>query len=455
LDSKSNRVSGIPISGCLAVAFLLATTRWGSYIHAGPVYLTDLLFFAALSHFIVGLHTRRRLIAATGIRFEAPASLVFFILWVILRWISSGDLSMVALRDSAPYMYALFAVLAGYSMLASDTYGRLATSRILIFALRLHAAWFFVVQVVWPALPASLPALDPSQTVHLFSVRNDVDTALAGVYAAWLLRDVINGKKYAFFSACLMGLIWGAIFQTGSRAGMGGAVIPFVAMLISLIRRRGLINGPRAMLMAFSPVVFTAALVSLPATSIGQRFITTFTGHASSGGVNAQGTANARFQAWDILFQYSAEGVSRFVTGVGFGPDFMHNSGAIYALVGEGDGGTTRSPHSFWVGTLIRLGVIGLIAFGILLIVVLRVAANGPSLSEAEPLYVLNILVVVALIAPFSLGVVLESPFGAVPFYWACGVILGYRQLGVQGLRRAQAPLYPARLSEGAVSASR
>jgi hypothetical protein len=48
-----------------------------------------------------------------------------------------------------------------------------------------------------------------------------------------------------------------------------------------------------------------------------------------------------------------------------------------------------------------------------------------PVLVE-EPLLFLASVIAMGLLIPATLGVVLESPFGAVPFFWATGILLAY-----------------------------
>lgn len=131
----------------------------------------------------------------------------------------------------------------------------------------------------------------------------------------------------------------------------------------------------------------------------------------------------------------------RDVVGVGFGPNFLVDSKADVTLFGGGID-VVRSPHNYLVGTWARLGLIGLaIALALTLIgwrLAYRVVSRGQArLSDAD---VLAILLVVTVPLVAFVGVVLESPFGAIPYFWALG------HLGV--LARAGGFTTPSRRTE-------
>jgi hypothetical protein len=124
--------------------------------------------------------------------------------------------------------------------------------------------------------------------------------------------------------------------------------------------------------------------------------------------------------------RYVLSDARRTATGVGFGPDFVTDSGTSFALEGT-EYEDVRSPHNYLVGTLARLGV-----FGALLAGSVMVAAAGLGLrvlrSRPDTVSVLAALLVLALPVPALLGVILESPFGAIPYFWAVGHLARHLQ---------------------------
>jgi hypothetical protein len=107
----------------------------------------------------------------------------------------------------------------------------------------------------------------------------------------------------------------------------------------------------------------------------------------------------------------------------------MVDSGAIYKLTSKSDT-NTRAPHSWWVDVQARLGLAGiLLALLLCLNVARRVRVVVGPAGKDHGLLTIASLVVLSLIPPLSFGVIMESPFGALPFYWCSGVILGYAAL--------------------------
>jgi O-antigen ligase len=139
----------------------------------------------------------------------------------------------------------------------------------------------------------------------------------------------------------------------------------------------------------------------------------------------ATGTARARRLAWQAIEIYLENNNTRNWTGVGFGPDFLHDSGGDILLLG-GSTEDVRQPHDYVINTWARLGLIGLIMIiGIALFGIRIIAKIGRS-PQLIGLDIVAIAVAVGLPISACYGVVLESPFGALPVWWALGY-LGYR----------------------------
>jgi len=76
------------------------------------------------------------------------------------------------------------------------------------------------------------------------------------------------------------------------------------------------------------------------------------------------------------------------------------------------------------VGSFARLGLVGLMLLVSLVLRVLRQIVRHRRRIASDELLVCASLLVVAILVVASLGVVLEAPFGSVPFWWAAGILL-------------------------------
>jgi O-antigen ligase len=164
---------------------------------------------------------------------------------------------------------------------------------------------------------------------------------------------------------------------------------------------------------------FTMAAI-LVATPAGQRLTETFD---LDGGQMENMTASARVTVYGKVLSYVSESPARIVAGVGMGPDFLTAADAT----GDYDPGETlgvRSPHNFLLGTFARLGIVGvvlqLLVVGLGYVLAWQVARTGTQ----DLLTQLAALLVAAMPVAAAVGVVLESPFGAVPYYWAYGTLV-------------------------------
>ncbi|MGH8940709.1 MAG: O-antigen ligase family protein, partial [Actinomycetes bacterium] len=186
----------------------------------------------------------------------------------------------------------------------------------------------------------------------------------------------------------------------------------FSPRLARSVRRR-LMAGTAAL----GVVLFGVVLIGTPA---GQRLTETFDPDAST---PSSATAGARLHVYQLVIDYVAESPGRVIGGVGMGPDFLTESGATPAY----DPGETlgvRSPHNFALGTLARLGVVGAALHVAVVAIGYVLAGRLLSRPHVDELTALAALIVVAVPVAGLVGVVLESPFGAIPYYWGYGMLL-------------------------------
>lgn len=410
------------VAGILAVCLSVAFGRWGSYLGKAPLFLTDFLVTAALSNSILAwLSLRRRKRGSLHLR--APVLLLGLGTYALVRLLAGWELGFLAVRDGAPYVYAIFGLVgwAGAGLVRDS--GLTRGSRYLEWALRLHVLWLSVA-LVSPDVPLSLPVVSVTQEIHILTPRSDFDTAISGAFLGILMVRVLSGQRrrldYMWLGLCFL-----VILMSPSRAGLLGAASAVALCWILLGCSKGLGRYGHTNLAVLTIIIIVMIILVLPHTKVGLRLTGTYGSSASEEAMNARGTTEARSSAWPVVVAYTMTDTRRSILGVGFGSDFMCDSGAAILLNGSFvDGPTaTRSPHNYWIGTLARLGIIGLALVLTLSATLLTTLFRARRRLVKDDFLLTTSLIPVALLLPATFGVVLESPFGAVPFFWCVGVV--------------------------------
>lgn len=426
-----SRTSGRTIAGGLAVALLLFGTRWGSYLgYGGVVLLSDVLMAGAVLLTVIRSMRGTSVLPRGASTSAVPWAILVLGVYAVGRFLLGGDFSFVAIRDAAPYIYVLLGLLGFYAVRRATADQRDRTARLFVVALAAHAIWYSVVLAL-PDLPTFLPLLNATQEVYVFSTRPDVDCAFIGVLAAYLLWRALRFRKHVPLLLALSAACWVPITLSTSRAGLLGAATASAVVLLLVLtdaRRPPL----RRVAVGFTVVIVGLIGLGLVLTSdVGSKFIATVDPAAAATdageGEVGVGTARARANSWSHLTEWIAEDPARATVGVGFGPDFLSDSGSTVLLVGSGleEDVTPRSPHNYWLGSLARLGGIGLTLLVAAVALVLWSSWRARSLERDDGFALIVALVVSSLVLPASFGVVLESPFGAIPFWWSVGCVLG------------------------------
>lgn len=424
--AHSRRTKGL--AGVAVVAYLLATGRWGSHIGYAPLYLTDLLLAVTLYGTLLKmLVARERILASPRLFHWAFSLLVLFFFWAFIRFVFSPALTLVAIRDAAPYLYCIVAALGTYSYTRSSEGHRQRTVQIIKWALLFHLIWVTVV-VAAPFLRGHIPNI-PFAGIKPFTLRGDYDSAIVGVTACFFLRRLLSGegdrKDVLMVVWCVLTVAW-----VGTRAGL---IASFVAIMLTLGLLFGRhLTGPqkraKRMLVVLAPILILGLVFFVPQTPAGAKLLSGF-GITSFGveGGKGEGTYRARLNAWPAVVSYSAEDPVRLLAGVGFGPSFLAESGADALLTGlssDEDRGT-RSPHNYLLGTLARLGLVGSLMFVLIMCGLAAIAVRRRRELAADELGWLAVVSVCALFTASMFGVVLEAPFGAIPFFWFAGILCG------------------------------
>lgn len=421
------------LTGTLAVALLLAGTRWGSYIGAAPLFLTDVLIALALVDRVMGnkKHGVREL---TGINRTNPGIILsLFLVYAIFRGLTSFEygLSFQWLRDLTPLLYGGLAFASASALARSTPAERSKSMKYLWWALMLHLAW--VSAIVFSGVSTNAFPRFPGAAVSIFTLRPDVDMAVIGVTAGLLVRRITLGKARKLSILALI-VCLASVTQFGSRAGLIAVSLSMLTGLAVSYASLPKAAGKRVFISLLAPLLLMAGMAGLAQTSAGERLLaSTFsTATTDAHELNAQGTQRAREKSWEGILDWGFGDPARAVFGSGFGNDFLSQSGVIQFLQGTDYSGV-RSPHNWLLGIFARLGLVGVALASILLaLLVLNIIKNRATIGTNELLTAASVIVV-AFMPVALLGVVLESPFGAVPFWWAAGIVLA-----ISG--RSQAP---------------
>ena len=415
--------------------YLLLTSRWGSYVGVPgkPIYLTDLLLVVIAG--CVGLALLRRETTVSRLTAASPAALLAVVLaaYAGLRFAAAPATTVDALRDLAPYLYA---VVAGLVALVAPARSR-NWSAALWAALVAHTGWVVLLPHV-PGFPFGAPTLGTDATILV--PRPDFDSCVLGLTAALALRSVVlrwtrRGSRLPVVALAVLALVsWYGVLDLSTRAGLLSALTASAAAAAALlmasrrpvpqaqVNSRAEPAGRRTVARVVVVVVLGLLVTGVLVSPTGARLLDGIRG----GDSQAAGTVAVRREVWRNVTEYTYRSAERTAVGVGFGRNFIAESGSRAAL--EGSTYTNvRSPHNYLVGTFARLGVAGAVVAALILLLGAALAwsvllARPDTLTAAAALLALS-LPVVAL-----LGVVLESPFGAVPYFWALGHLAAVRQ---------------------------
>ena len=411
----------------LLVAFLLATGRWGSYLGfpSQNLFVTEVGLVATAGW--VCLRHRRLFVPA---RLRPLLPLTALATWAAVRFVAGGHFDATAVRDLAPYAYLVAALAAGFAV---RSYRR--TLVVIEAALVAHLLWLWVALLA-SGWAAGLPLL--GGRVRVFELRHDFDGAIVAVLVCLAALRVgqrgLAGVVRIGSAIVAVGAAY-TILQLGTRAGLLAlAVAAIVGVLprLHMLRRVG-----RARLLASAGLALVAVALVLPQTYLFQR-MTGDPRNSDSG----SGTATARQEAWALVLDDATADPTRLIVGSGFGPDFLDRSGAAVWFEGTVDKGV-RAPHNYVLNTLGRLGLVGVALLGWVATTLARAAFRRRSHPDVDPdrrrFDEMLVLLVCTLTVVSLVGVILESPFGAVPFWWAAGLLIASGEPGGAPLRLRRA----------------
>jgi hypothetical protein len=406
------------------VMFLLATTRWGSYAIPGPPYISDLVIAFLLADRLLALPLPGHVLARNDYWLSMT---VGALLVVSLFSFLTGPMTPNSIRDVAPFAYGVTV------FITAPLLGRKAelAGRMLALGLFVHLAWTTLALAI-PSI-ASLYVTPGNSAVHILSLRSDMDGLVNGLAAGIGLFRVTTGRK-----GILM-FIWGAVLVLVSHSRI--SLIATVLLLVIVAGyavaqgRRGWWMGNsfqrlsaitkrtrnRSLWTIAGALILIGVVVSVTSPTAVSRLAETFGfQHATHEQIHeVEGTTHSREVAWSRLENWITESERRTFIGSGFGPNIMTESNATVALVHRDDP-DLRAPNKFFLGVWAHLGLLGLALMVVIVLIGLRLAfaVRQVSMSDVDLLAAL-LAVGIPMIA--GVGVVMESPFGAIPFFWALG----------------------------------
>lgn len=409
------------LPGSITVGYLLALGRGGSYIGiSGILFLTDILVAAAVAKLLLTPRGRE------SERNRLGLLLAMLLFWSSLHMLSGPARSITGLRDAVPYGYFILTWVSFRGVRGGSPQDFARTARFLEICLLIHLSWS-IVGLADPSILQRTPLLASSPEIHLLTERSDFDSACNATLAGLYLRRMIVGSAGPLRRMVALVAIATVAFAH-ARSGLIALAILSVLLIFRLLSNKGLASKRKLAVSAVLLIALPIAVGSLPFTLAGQRLLSGF-GVATTSGVhlsaaeNSQGTSTARSNAWRVTFDYSTVSYARFTLGVGFGTNYLLDSGALFELVGPTDDTSTRAPHDYYLDVLLRLGLVGLTLVGLLHFLGWRSAVRLLRSKNQSDIVLLAIGLVVTLPIVAALGVVLESPFGAVPFAWALGAV--------------------------------
>lgn len=416
------------LTAAIVVAFILAFSRWGTNLGYAPLFISDVLIAASVVH----------LVATSAIKGTPPKSklligrpsLLFscFFTYFIVRFVLSLGSSPLLdwVRDGMPFVYGALAFLSGYSLARSSHRARQNT------------LWLFkaslIVHLLWVALVSALDAgqgfdvLGPMGQAPLFHVRPDIDVAFIAVAAGLSLRSLAAGRRKIVHISVLALATFVVLGWTSTRAGQLSLLLCVLFAWIAAYVTWKHLSTRRAVLTIAAIVLGGSFMLIFPQTEVGERMMATIAPHASGAEqqASALGTQRARELTWTGVMEWTNEENLRTLFGVGFGPDFLHESGTLHYLEGT-TYENVRSPHNWFVGIYARLGAVGAALVVAWVIQMLHLIVRYIRPITQNELYFACSLIFLALLPVATFGVVLEAPFGAIPFFWAAGILMAIR----------------------------
>ncbi len=391
----------------LAVSLSLFGGRWISYIGFPNynLFLVDLFYFFGLLGIVI--FQKRRFNSKDTV-------LVTFILTLFISFQIFRNMNyplITRLRDLVPFLY-LLATPVIIRKFPETAWIR--TIKIARYATLFGAIW---TDLVLLGILKEFSAPQQFFGVPIFSARWDhsgislcVGLLLWGSFPRAKLRENIPVRLFLLLSILLQ-------YSRASYVGLFFVLLSIYIVAKSKKRmdpfqKTSFLNASLALSIVAIPILLLVAPM-LPQNSALSRIgiENLFSPGKLIQDARNSGTANARIESQKLLTGWLYQNRLEFL-GAGPGREMVMESNAYIFLSGARD---VRSPHSWFYGNFGRFGYLGLILWHLICFLYIRAQRSRLQVFD----FPVNILGVIYIIALF--GVVMESPFGILPFGFFLG----------------------------------
>lgn len=350
--------------------------------------------------------------------------------WLVLLWLVLGTaripfdvprFGLLAVRDYAMVYYAAFFFLVQH--MARDA----AARRYLVGCLLVASVVVLPVFALFDAFPRFFFTALTVRGAPLIYFKGDL--AMTFVATAGVLLFHAAKGRWRFLAWPLAAAILPYVLSSDSRAALLAAAV--TAAMLALAKRPKLLAWQSGAVAAAALVVAGMALFNVDwaerkIDGVRNRVqsIVDFSGTRSyETEENSVKGDNNRFRL--VWWRNVATETLRTnpVFGLGFGHDLA--TGFVREYYPEaGEEFAARSPHNIAVTALGRLGLVGVAVWAALCFEIVRRAWRAMR-GAADPLVWALWGAVLTILVSATVGVVLEGPMGAVPFWVALGLVSG------------------------------
>ena len=387
----------------LAIFLTLSTGKWGSWIGVpnSPFFLIDqIVIFASLLSFLKMIKNN------ISISLYSPV-LIFFMTFQIV--INQEYNIVTKFRDISPFFYLLLVPFLAYS-LNSVNFSTIV--KVLRYGSVTNLLLFYLTTFGLLA-PFDCGAICGTE---IFFYRADHVGLVACIgLMAWSSFSIQEIRSQPLIQI-LFAL---GILINQSRAGIIGMLLVILFFFLPQFRLNSKRNQIKIRTATFLFIGLSIAVIILNSNRINltgfERFTQASVSQQISG--NTDGTTRARVIAAGLLLDYVFNEKKQFVWGVGAGAEMVKDSQAYRYLSNAGD---VRAPHNWFVGLLARYGIIGFLLW---VSVFVKYYSKPKEKNSGSLLIKVSILSVLNFSA---FGVMMESPFGALPFAYFLAMGLSY-----------------------------
>jgi len=374
----------------IGVGLSLATGRWGAWVGLPSIgiFVIDLLIL--FSFFLI--------VVRDGIKLDfLSVALGIFLISQLVR--NHEYPLIIRLRDLLPFIYLEMFLLI-----------REHVSRIQIAYIYKILRVSTLFSLVWNlAVGVGLLAAIPSNSiagVDIFSQRPDQSGFVACIGVIVWSLSLTNSPFERLMNFWILPLNLLSLLLQPGRAGL-------LALLVSLpLLAIRLKNSPKLSKKGLVLFIFTSILVipfaaGLQAVLPGDSAIKKFGILDQNGAAQLLGnsTAYGRKMGQTTLIRWTIQ-EGKIIQGAGPGFEMLSQSGAIRWLSGNAN---VRYPHNWWVSLFSRYGIIGLALWIVCVIASVIGLRREPAGSQF-------LTFVVSIMAASTFGVIMEAPFGVIPF---------------------------------------